>query len=130
MDVVDTNILARYFLDDDHEQSPRARAILMHGAFVSNSVLLETAWLLQSRYNQSPKAISSALLALIAMPDVVVSDLTLLSWALTRYADGADVGDMLHLVEAAGHDCFLTFDRKLAKQAGDATPVHVKDAGK
>jgi hypothetical protein len=37
---------------------------------------------------------------------------------------------MLHLVEAAGHDCFLTFDRKLAKQAGDATPIHVKDAGK
>ena len=115
MDAVDTNILARYFLDDDREQSPRARAILMHGAFVSNSVILETAWLLQSRYNQSPKAISSALLALIAMPDVVVSDPALLSWALTRYADSADVGDMLHLVEAAGHDSFLTFDRKLAK---------------
>ena len=63
------------------------------------------------------------------MPDVVVSDLALLSWALTRYADSADVGDMLHLVEAAGHDSFLTFDRKLAKQAGDATPIQVKDAG-
>ena len=130
MDAVDTNILARYFLNDDQVQSPLARAILVSGAFVSNSVLLETAWLLQSRYNQSPKAVSTALRALIAMPDVVVADQSLLAWALTRYAEGADVADMLHLVEATGHDRFLTFDQKLAKQAGDTSPILVKDAGR
>ena len=129
MDAVDTNILARYFLNDDQVQSPLARAILVSGAFVSNSVLLETAWLLQSRYNQSPKAVSTALRALIAMPDVVVADQSLLAWALTRYAEGADVADMLHLVEATGHDRFLTFDQQLAKQAGDTSPILVKDAG-
>lgn len=126
MDAIDTNILARYFLNDDKAQSPLAREIVIRGAFVSNTVILETAWLLQSRYNQPAKAVSAALLALIDMPNVVVGDHALLAWALEQYANGADIADMFHLVEAAGHDTFLTFDRKLSKQAGKNAPIRIK----
>lgn len=129
MNAIDTNILARYFLNDDDVQSPLAFEYIKSGAFVSNSVILETAWLLQSRYSQSPQAVSAALLALIGMPDIVIVDSVLLVWALQQYAKGADIADMFHLIEASGHESFLTFDRKLAKQAGINAPIQIKIAG-
>jgi predicted nucleic-acid-binding protein len=130
MNAIDTNILARYFLNDDAVQSPLAREIIKQGAYVSNSVILEIVWLLQSRYEQSSTAVTSALLAVINMPDIIVSDALALQWALQKYAAGGDFADMLHLVEAAGYDHFCTFDRKLAKQAGADSSIKIRIIGK
>jgi predicted nucleic-acid-binding protein len=126
MKAVDTNILARFVLNDDAQQSPIARETLKGGVFISNSVLLETVWLLQSRYNQQPANIAAALKAVIEIPGVQVSKAEAAIWALSRYSAGADFADMLHLVEGTGSDVFLTFDRKLAKQAGDAAPLSIE----
>ena len=129
MNAVDTNILARYFLNDDAAQSPTAKNIIEQGVFVSNSVILETVWLLQSRYEQPAKAIAAALSALIEMPNVIVTNADALIWTLQRFGDGADFADMLHLIEATGHEAFLTYDRKLAKQAGANTPIGIRIVG-
>jgi predicted nucleic-acid-binding protein len=47
---VDTNVLARYLLGDDPVQNPIAERTIADGAYVSLTVLLETHWLLTSRY--------------------------------------------------------------------------------
>ncbi|MGL5837667.1 MAG: type II toxin-antitoxin system VapC family toxin [Sphingorhabdus sp.] len=126
MRAVDTNILARFLLDDDEAQTAAARVLLKKGVFIANSVLLETVWLLQSRYNQRPVDIAHALQTILLMPEMQVTKPALLNWALSRYANGADFADMLHLVESEGHDALVTFDKKMAKQAGNNPPLPVE----
>lgn len=126
MKAVDTNILARFLLEDDPAQSPIARNFVSGGAFISNSVLLEVVWLLESRYGLNTRNIATALQATLASPGVHVANPDLISWALGRYAAGADFADMVHLIESGQQDAFVTFDRKLAKQAGKLSPIRVE----
>jgi predicted nucleic-acid-binding protein len=128
MKAIDTNILARFLLNDDPVQSPAASVVLQDKVFVSHSVLLETVWLLASRYDQSTDNVATALLTILQMPGVFVVDRDRLLWALERYRAGADFADMVHLVESAEQDAFVTFDRKLAKQAGPMSPTAVEVA--
>src|SRR3546814_2135236 len=62
---VDTNVLARFMLDDDSVQSPIARDLVKAGVFVSLTVLLELGWLLQSRYGLERGHLAASLLDLL-----------------------------------------------------------------
>lgn len=46
--------------------------------------------------------------------------------ALDRYAAGADWADMLHLIDSAGREAFLTFDRRAGTHAGSETTVPIE----
>jgi AbrB family looped-hinge helix DNA binding protein len=60
MKAVDANILVRFLIDDDPSQSRAERNMLLLGAFISNSVLLETVRLLESGYRQPRKNVAAA----------------------------------------------------------------------
>lgn len=129
MRAIDTNVLARYLLDDDKKQSDIAASTIAAGVFVPATVLLELAWLLQSRYRQSREVVADALAGIIDLPSVSVVDAPLLRWVLTRYAAGADIADMIHLSSSTSTVGFATFDRAVVGDAGPDAPVCIETLG-
>ena len=63
---------------------------------------------------------------LMMVPNIVFSDPELLEWAVVRFASGGDFADMIHIIASRPATCFLTFDAKVAKYAGEASPVPVE----
>lgn len=126
MKAVDTNVVVRLIMRDDAPQLAIARRLLDSGFFVPLTVALETAWLLESRYALDRDRVAGLLLGIIDLPTVTVDDPALLQWALGRYAAGADIGDMVHLIASAGLDGFATFDKRIAAKAGAEAPVPIE----
>jgi predicted nucleic-acid-binding protein len=126
LNAVDTNVLARYIVQDDGAQSENATAILAEPCFVSDTVLLETAWLLSSRYGVRRADLAATLLDVLRLPALVVSDDGMIAWAIERFAEGADLADMLHVASARHADRFVTFNARLARQAGAQAPILIE----
>lgn len=127
MIAVDTNIVLRLVLDDDEAQVQAARALMARAPiFVSLGVLLETGWVLQSRYRMPRLEVADALALVVSLDRIVVARRTLALWAIDRYRDGADLADMVHLASAAKVGAFATFDRRIVKDAGPDAPVVIE----
>jgi predicted nucleic-acid-binding protein len=119
---LDTNVLARYLTEDDPEQSPRAVA-LVEGAleegerlFVTQIVLCELVWVLDSVYGYSREEIVSVVRDLLRARQLVIEDLDSARTALDRY-----FADFL-IVErcrAAGCGRVDLFDGSLGKAEED-----------
>lgn len=118
MRAIDTNIVARYLLADDADQHRTASEIMAAGVFISTTVLLEIGWLLQSRYLFPRTSIARLLAGIVDLPSVSVADPAAVTWAINRFAAGADLADMIHIVEAKSANAFVTFDRSIARDAG------------
>lgn len=125
MRAIDTNVLARFVMRDDPTQTARAEQAITGGAIVPATVMLEFAWLLQSRYGLSRADVALTLKSLVESEDFSFDDAVLMSWAIERFSAGADFADMLHLAGARGLDAFLTFDRAITRRAGPTTPVAI-----
>ena len=125
MKAVDTNVLARFMLDDDPVQSPMARELVKAGVFVPLTVLLELGWLLQSRYGLARPHLAASLLDLFDVPGVVLDDDGAVRSAIAAYAKGGDFADHIHLVAAKGVEAFVTFDQGVAASDGIGVPVEV-----
>lgn len=124
---VDTNILLRLVLDDDEGQVAATRALMVRKSlFVSLDVLLETGWVLHSRYHLPRVEVADALALLASLDRVIVARFPLASWAIERYRAGADLADMIHLVSATKIGAFATFDRGIAAGAGADPPVAIE----
>ncbi len=123
---IDTSVLARIITQDDPHQAKLAANAITTPVFISLTVLMETAWLLSSRYRFSRAAVVNSLIDILDLSSVDCEQEVLARWALSRFADGAAIGDMLHLVSARNHAAFLTFDQKMAKEAGPDTPVPIE----
>ena len=126
---IDTNIIARYVMQDDPVQTRVATAILSEACFVSDTVLLETAWLLSSRYRLDRADLAATLNDLLRLPLLEVSDAGLVGWAIDRFAAGADFADMMHVTAARHTGGFVSFERRLAALAGPQSPVPIETLG-
>ena len=126
MIAVDTNILLRLIVGDDVHQMSVAKALLDNEIFVSLTVVMETEWVLRSRYRATRTHIASALTNLFKFQNVVVERRDRVEWALHRYETDGDFADLIHLC-ALPEDvtAFATFDKGLARTAGPNLPVAV-----
>jgi predicted nucleic-acid-binding protein len=122
MKSVDTNILVRYYAQDDDLQSPLAMRLFHDEAelFVTKTVVLEFFWVLTQaeKFLFPLEQVMSVLEHLQGLPNVVIEDGLSLRTAINWCRAGLEFPDALHL--AASKDCsaFLTFDdRKLARRA-------------
>jgi predicted nucleic-acid-binding protein len=123
---VDTNVLARYLLADDPQQAKIAQNLFEQGVHIPLSVLMETSWLLSSRYGLERTVIASLFGVLRECESIDIAEDTLFEWLLERFATGADFPDLVHLIASRNQSDFLTFDKALAKQAGDNPPVPIE----
>jgi predicted nucleic-acid-binding protein len=122
MRALDTNVLARFFVDDADDaqaerQRPAAVAALAERSFVSVTVLLELEWVMRGFYGLPSKDISRVLRALAGLEHVTLEDRGSVLAALDAFDKGLDFADALHLARSSRASGFATFDRRLAKRA-------------
>jgi predicted nucleic-acid-binding protein len=127
---VDTNILLRRIVRDDPGQFDLVKAhFASNQIMICPTVLLETVWVLASYYKWPRGRIHEAMEALIDLENVSVPDTEGTRWVLDRYASGADFADMMHVTGSRFADQFVTFDAKLARQAGPDAEVQILPLG-
>jgi predicted nucleic-acid-binding protein len=111
---VDTNILVRVLLDDDHGQSAIARSLLLDAKqiVIPIPVLCELVWVLTRVGRFSNEEIAHAVNAL-AQSANVVTDRAALLMGLSFLQAGGDFADgaIASVGQAMGGDTFVSFDR-------------------
>ena len=113
----DTNLLVRALVADHPEQVAVVRQLIAQDAvFLSRTVLLETEWVLRSRYRKSRGELANFFGALMETSDAVIEDKMAVTQALKWYSQGADFADALHLA-VCGATVLHTFDRDFCKEA-------------
>jgi predicted nucleic-acid-binding protein len=125
MIALDTNILARFYVDDlaDPEalrQRPIARRILTEslGLYVPLTVILELEWVLRAFYGFASKDFVLVVRHLLGLPNVSVEEWPRISDALAWHEQGLDFADALHLLASSHCSEFLSFDnRRFARRA-------------
>ena len=122
MRALDTNVLARFFVDDADDaqaakQRPAAIAALAARPFVSVTVLLELEWVLRGFYELRPRDISRVLRALASIEHIKLEDRDAVLVAVDAFDKGLDFADALHLARSSRASGFATFDQRLAKRA-------------
>lgn len=131
MIAVDTNLLVRVIIGDDEKQAAASLRVLEgdEPVLVLNSVLLETAWVLESVYNVPPAEIAAALQAFLGEPNVLtesVHPVDVVGW----YLDGMDFADAIHLAGAASRcEKLATFDSNYIRKARGKTRCVVARPG-
>ena len=124
MRALDTNVLARFFIDDADDaqaakQRPSAVAALSERAFVAVTVLLELEWVMRGFYGLPPADISRVLRVLSSIEHITLEDRSAVLMALDAFDQGLDFADALHMARSSRASGFATFDRRLAKRAKD-----------
>ena len=122
MRALDTNVLARFFVDDAEDaqaanQRPAAIAALSERSFVSVTVVLELEWVMRGFYELPTRDISSVLRALASIEHVTLEDRDAVLVAVDAFDKGLDFADALHLARSSRASGFATFDQRLAKRA-------------
>ncbi len=123
---LDTNVLVRWLVEDDPDQTEQVQALLVavHASakplFVPATVVLELEWVLRSRYRFDKPQVLSAFTALLETHELEFQSEAAVERALHLYrAGGAEFADCLHagLCGAADRWPLLTFDKKAARLA-------------
>lgn len=131
MIAVDTNILARFYVDDPTDpeaarQRPCAAKLLRDSpsVHVPVTVVLEFAWVLRAFYSFATEDCAGAIEHLIGLPNVHVEDWPAVKEALRLYRAGLDFADALHLTRSGKCERFYTFDdKKFARRAAKLAVV-------
>ncbi len=123
---LDTNILVRWLVDDDSDQSEQVQALFeaararANPLFVPATVVLELEWVLRSRYRFEKTQVVNAFTAMLETAELEFQTEAAVERALHMYREGAaEFADCLHagLCAAAGRAPLLTFDAKAARLA-------------
>jgi len=126
---LDTNVLVRYFAQDDPIQSAKALQLIERRltedepGFISLVALVETVWVLQRRYRRDARDVAAIIERLLQAPVVVIENATEVFLAMTAVQEGrGSFSDVLigALGAKAGCSVTLTFDRKAARLPGFA----------
>ncbi len=125
---LDTNVLVRYFAQDEAKQSAAAKR-LFHATLTRESpghvnvvTLAETCWVLKRLYAAGRAELVQVVENLLAAPNIVIERKTLVRKALQAFeaSPAAGFSDCLiaQLNADAGCARTVTFDRGAAKVAG------------
>lgn len=124
---IDTNVLVRFLVRDDEAQFEKARKLIKRevaagsSVLVNQLVLLETEWVLRSRYSLAKNLIIQAISGLLDASDVRFEDEQVIEEALFIWKDSAaDFADCLIGAKNRRLGCraTATFDMKASKLPG------------
>ena len=131
MIALDTNVLVRFVVEDDLEQSRRAKDFLRKNIrkrvrfYISDLVLCETVWVLSRAYGFTRPEICNALRQLVSARELVFASPERTHGAIDSCEQGrGDFSDYMILEEAlsAGCTAVATFDKGLLRERGFVAP--------
>lgn len=118
MNAVDTNVVVRFLVHDDPQQTAAARRLFANEAiWVAKTVLAEIAWVLRSFYGFDRDAIRQSTMMLLGMENVHVEDRQSVAAALDLAGHGLDLAEALHLTSRPPGAEFVSFDQTFVKRA-------------
>jgi len=121
---IDTNVVIRFLVLDDVDQSSRAHDMVRSNSiFIPTTVILEAEWVLRSAFSFEKLKVVAALKAFTALPQVTVQDGDRVARALDWAERGLDLADALHLAACGGCDAFMTFDKRFERHAKGLGPI-------
>ena len=123
---LDTNVLVRFFVEDNPEQCRKVEELLQSlslesPGYISLVSLLELVWVLYNRYRLSKAQLIQCLERLLDYPELKVENHTAVTLALRRFSQfKADFADCLieRSCHAAGCQETVTFDVDASRFAG------------
>jgi len=123
---LDTNVLLRFFSQDDPVQSPIAgRAIASlskdEPGWIGLVAIVEFVWVMLSRKRASREAMAYAIRSLLETESLVIEQSAVVAEATTLFrTTRADFADCLIAASARAAGCgrVVTFDRVAARDAG------------
>lgn len=126
MIALDTNILVRFFMQDDPKQLARVRAVMSSlspadPAWVGLAVVQELVWVLMKAYGASRADIILMLDRMLTMSELAVEQADAVRNAIRIYrATKVAFSDCVISASAHAAGCtqILTFDQQAAKSAG------------
>lgn len=133
MIALDSNVLIRLLIEDDPKQTSIAKELLEgkiadgETCFVSDPVLCEIEWVLESCYGVPRESLLAMVQELAANDHFVFEDRAVLRDALDAYSDGkADLSDYLIHGKAMAREAraTYTFDRALRNTDGVVVLTH------
>ena len=124
MIALDTNVLARFYIEDEADAESRrqraiARALLAaeRKFFVPLTVVQELEWVMRGAYGFSRGDTVKVLEHLANLPNFDVDAEAAVRQATEWHRGGLDFSDALHLALSASCSALATFDRKVASKA-------------
>ena len=125
MIALDTNVIARFYVDDPldaeaQRQRPLAKRVFeeSNALYVPLTVVLELEWVLRAFYDFGATDFVKVVKHLSGLPNVNVESQTAVLAALHAHAKGLDFADALHLSASRECEALVTFDdRKFARRA-------------
>ena len=122
---LDTNVLARYYVEDKKDveaerQRLAARRLIESGRplMVCKTVILELEWVLRGYYGFVQGEVVSVLRHLLALAHVTIEDRSTVEHALSHCDAGIDLADALHHASYRACASMASFDdRKFARRA-------------
>jgi predicted nucleic-acid-binding protein len=116
---VDTNVLVR-LATGDHAKEYRAavESLAARAWRIFPTVILETEWVLRSRYGYAPEQFADFVDWLDANERVMLVQVESVRAAVAYHRAGMDFADALHIVQTEGKS-FLTQDGALLRKAAE-----------
>lgn len=120
---LDTNVLLRHIMQDHHDRSYRATALMVaieekqRSVQCADTVIFEAAFTLEKTYHLPRETIREALQSFIELPAVVLPGKSIFAGVFALYVanSGLSIADCYH-IELAKHltrGSILSFDRRL-----------------
>jgi predicted nucleic-acid-binding protein len=123
---LDTNVLLRFLLQDEPDQSAKAAALMgtfsvQEPGFISSVTLAESVWVLERSYRKPKQEVSCFVRGLLDAEQMIVENHDEVTQALRKFdASNADFADCLieRLCHSARCTRTMTFDANASKVAG------------
>jgi predicted nucleic-acid-binding protein len=122
---IDTNLLVRLLVVDDSAQAQAALQLVENNRiFILRTVLLQTEWVLRSRYTVERERIVRFFEGLADTQGIYLEAEASMRSAIEAYAKGVDFADACHLSVAQARNMpFYTFDTALLRKSAPTKAV-------
>ena len=127
MIAIDTNILVRLLTRDDEQQYQKSLNLFQNfNIFIPDTVILETEWVLRFAYKFKRLEICQAFKKVFGLPNIYLTNETLILLILEWHENGLDFADAFHLASSNNCSEFYTFDEKFIKKSQSLSNSVVK----
>lgn len=116
---LDTNVLARYYIEDTNDseanrQRISARTLIESGEplMVCKTVLLELEWVMRGYYNFKANDVAKVFRHILSLKHITIEGREAVINAISGLEDGLDFADALHHASYISCEQIATFDDK------------------